>query len=264
MRVKWSQNFLADANIASRCVAALNSTESDEVLEIGPGRGVLTQELSQKSGKLIAVEIDPKLAASVKTKFSSNPKVRVENCDFLDADLDALGFSGDKVKVIGNLPYAVVSPIIQKVLAWKKWASAVFMVQKEVGDRMLAAPGSRTYGILSIAVQAQCAPQKLFHVPRGCFRPAPQVESLVIGLTPLAEPRFDRAREAEFFKVVRGAFAHRRKTLLNSLEYALELPSAKLSAAIRDAGLSPGVRAETLGIDDFSRLTKVLYNGRSD
>ncbi len=262
MRVKWSQNFLYDANIAGRCVKALELDHADEALEIGPGRGVLTSKLVQQAGKLVAVEIDPLLAANLRSKFSSWPDFTVINDDFLNVDLETLGFTRDKVRVIGNLPYAVVSPIIQKVLAWRRWERAVFMVQREVAERMLAAPGGKTYGILSIAVQSQCVARRLFHVPRGCFRPAPNVESTVIALKPLPAPLFDPQREAEFFKVVKGAFAHRRKTLLNSLEYALELPQAELAAAIEGAKLSSKARAETLSIDDFNRLSQVLYGGR--
>ncbi len=261
MRVKWSQNFLADKNIAGRCVAALDLDGGDDVLEIGPGHGVLTGKLIESAGTVIAVEIDPTLVLNLKSKFSSWPNFELLQQDFLDVDLERLRFTGPPAKVIGNLPYAVVSPIIQKILLWKKWSRAVFMVQKEVGERMLAPPGSKTYGILSIAVQAQCVPKRLFHVPRGCFRPAPNVESLVLRLEPLATPLFDRAREEDFFKVVRAAFAHRRKTLINSLEYALKIPTAALKTAIESASLSPKSRAETLSIDDFNRLSKVLYNG---
>ncbi len=254
---------MADKNIAGRCIAALDLDGADDVLEIGPGRGILTGKLLENAGKVVAVEIDPALVLNLRSKFAEWRSFDLVQQDFLSVDLESLRFAGPPAKVIGNLPYAVVSPIIQKVLAWRKWSRAVFMVQKEVGERMLAGPGSKTYGILSIAVQSQCIPKKLFHVPRGCFKPAPNVESMVLELKPLATPLFDRAREAEFFRIVKGAFAHRRKTLLNSLEYALETPPHMIVSALQDAKLSPKVRAETLSIDDFIRLSNVLYNERS-
>lgn len=258
MRVKWSQNFLADRNVARRIVSALDLDGADNVLEIGPGRGILTDLLLLDAGRVHAVEIDPELHEALVEKYHGLPSLTLTLSDFLEFDLLSLAETRPPLKIIGNLPYAVVSPIIQKVLAFKNWSRAVFMVQKEVGDRMLAKPGTKNYGVLSIAVQSQCEIKKLYIVGGRCFRPEPKVDSMVLKLAPLANPVFSPEGEENFFRVVKAGFAHRRKTLPNSLHRALDLPSDRILAALEKAKISPQVRAETLSIDDFRRLSQVL------
>lgn len=259
MRVKWSQNFLADPNMARKCVDTLEVGPTDAVLEIGPGRGALTQLLMERAGTVSAVEIDPELAAGLVEKYRGDPRFSLINRDVLEADPERdLGLKGKSYKVIGNLPYAVTSPILQSILSWKGWTRAVVMVQKEVGERILAKPGGKDYGILSVSVQCKSLARKAFLVPRGCFRPMPNVDSMVLALEPLPKPLFSPVKEDRFFKVVKGCFAHRRKTILNSLGFEMDVSSENLRAAIDRAGLDPGARAETLTIADFKRLAEMV------
>ena len=165
-----------------------------------------------------------------------------------------------RFKVIGNLPYAVVSPILQKLLAWNSWTVAVVMTQKEVADRILSGPGTKDYGVLSVSVQSRCRIEKVCKVSRYAFRPVPKVESTVLKLIPLPKPAFNKEEEKRFFAVVKAAFAHRRKTILNSLTRALKLPQSALRDGLEKCGLSPGARAETVSVEDFKRLSDILYN----
>lgn len=259
MRVKWSQNFLADRGVARKCVNALELGGGETVLEIGPGRGVLTSLLLDAAAEVIAVEIDPELAEGLETRFSGLP-LTVVRSDFLEADLDAWeALRRPGLKVIGNLPYAVTSPILQKLLAWPKWETAVVMMQKEVGDRILAKPGGKEYGVLTVSVQSRCRTERVFNVSPRCFRPAPQVDSVVLRLRPLAEPLVPAAFQPKFFSVVRAGFAHRRKTVLNSLGHEIDRPAAELREVLERSKIDPGARAETLSIADFKRLTEILY-----
>lgn len=257
MRVKWSQNFLIDQNLARKCAESIEPQPEDAVLEIGPGKGVLTQLLLPRVKRVVAVEIDPLLAGRLPA-LPGAERLRVFRSDFLEPSITPAKLRLTRYKIIGNLPYAVVSPIVQKILTWKGWSRAAFMVQKEVGERLIARPDTPEYGILSISVQCRAKVRTLFAVPRGCFRPVPNVESVVIGLEPLPEPLIQPKDEERFFRAVRAGFAHRRKTLLNSLKFEIDRPAEELAAAIRAARLDPGTRAETLGIDDFRRLAENL------
>ena len=259
MRVKWSQNFLRDGNVARRCVEALNLGPQDAVLEIGAGRGILTDILVGLAGKVAAVEIDPSLSAELAKRFSDRENFHLIPQDFLEVSLESHPvLKGGGFKVIGNLPYAVTSPILQKVLAWNGWRAAVFMVQKEVGERIMAAPGGKTYGVLSVSIQSRCAVEKVCGVSRHCFKPAPAVESMVLRLIPLEVPAFDPSGEKDFFRVVKAGFAQRRKTILNSLSHSLDLPSSTVRSALEKCGLKPQARAETLSLPDFKNLSQAL------
>jgi 16S rRNA (adenine1518-N6/adenine1519-N6)-dimethyltransferase len=263
MRPKWSQNFLVDKNIAKLCVKALDLTPDNEVLEIGPGKGVLTQLLVQQAKKVTAVEIDSELFTVLKDQFKSFKNFSVINQDFLDVRDWGLGVTPhlqpQPFKIIGNLPYAVVSPILQKVLSWSGWSMAVFMVQKEVGDRIMAQPGNKEYGILSVSVQSRSQVEKIRDVPSSCFKPAPKVTSTVLRLVPLLKPLVTPKNEEHFFRVLRGSFAQRRKKLVNSLSHSLDLPAAKIISALTHCNISVNARAETLSVLDFKHLSDILY-----
>ena len=261
MRVKWSQNFLIDKNIARKCADALEICEQDAVLEIGPGKGVLTEILLEKAGSLAAVEIDPELSGLLRAKFGGRENFSLLNRDFLDVSLEtelaASGKAGD-FKVIGNLPYAVTSPIIQKVLGWRGWSRAVFMVQKEVGERMMAKPGGKDYGILSVSVQSKCNVEKVCLVSGSCFRPVPNVESIVLRLEPLQDPLVAGSEEEFFFRVVKSAFAHRRKTIINSMSHSPEFSAEDIGKALKKLDISPKARAETVSLIQFKMLSEAL------
>jgi len=257
MKTPWSQNFLANRSVAERCVRALELDGKEPVLEIGPGRGVLTEILLDSSPALFAVEIDPRMVEFLREKFAGERRLTLLCSDFLDvpaADLPP----GPGLKVIGNLPYAVVSPILQKLLAWPAWSAAVVMVQKEVGRRILSGPGSREYGILAISVRSRAKAEKVCDVNRGSFRPAPNVDSMVLRLTPLPRPVYEPEMEEKFFAAVRGSFAHRRKTIQNSLARHLEIPPERIRKAFTAAGLDPEARAETFSVEAFKRISEIL------
>lgn len=259
MKSRWSQNFLIDRNIARKCVEALQLGKEETVLEIGPGKGMLTELLLQKAKRVVAVEIDSSLCETLKKVFNSYKNLSLVNEDFLDFDFSKHPWlRKKKFTVIGNLPYAVVSPILQKLCSSNQWRRAVLMVQKEVGERILAKPGGRTYGVLSISVQSWCNVEKICQVSRNCFKPVPKVDSMVLRLFPLEKPCFHPLKEKKFFEVVKGCFAHRRKTILNSMALSLKQSSAAIETAIQKSGLSCQVRAETLSIEDFVQLCKNL------
>jgi len=205
-----------------------------------------------------AVEIDALLAEALEERWRGKAGFRVIRKDFLDLALSDLSFPGGKIDVIGNLPYAVTSPILQKVLEWPHWRRAVFMVQKEVADRIRSKPGSKDYSVLTVSVQSRASVEKLFDVAPGSFKPAPKVTSTVIRLTPLQKPLFAPEEEGMFFRTAKAAFAQRRKMAVNSISRTLKIPPDKAREALTRCGLSPTARAETISVGDFARLARVL------
>ena len=240
--------------MARKCVQALDLQPEDSVLEIGPGKGILTKHLIPLVKNFRAVEIDPALFQNLKNQYESNLSVEFIGNDFLEVSFSDLHLT-EKFKVIGNLPYAVVSPILQKLIEWDSWICAVVMVQKEVGDRMLAAPDNKNYGILSVSLQSRCKIKKVTLVPGSCFRPEPKVQSMVLKLAPLEQPLFEKKNEQHFFTIVKASFAHRRKTILNSLTRSLGCSVEKAQNALSLCKISGQVRAETLSIDQFCQLS---------
>ena len=260
-RAKWGQNFLSDDNIARKCVAALQLTPQDTVLEIGPGKGALTKHLLAQAQQVIAVELDRELYTFLQQEYPDQKNLILHNQDFLDTDLRALNL-GHSYKIISNLPYAVCAPILQKLLGFSRWQRMVVMVQREVAERMVCPHGSKNYGILSISVQVQSQVKKLFHVPKGCFRPVPKVESTVLELLPHRKPLLKSVNEKIFFTVVRAAFAHRRKTLINSLERHLEISSAEIDRILRACKVNPKLRAEKVSVEQFCAIAKMMPAGK--
>ena len=250
MRQKFGQNFLYDKNIARKIVAAADLNPSDSVLEIGPGKGVLTELISEKAKELIAVELDGALAGKLKERFASVPNIKIENQDFMD-----FSFPEKKhFKIIANLPYYIATAIIQKFLPARGWERAVVMVQKEVGQRITAKPRSKIYGALSLFCQYFAEAEVLFTVPPSCFSPAPKVDSVVISLTNLFRPKPDKL----LFSVISLAFQQRRKIILNSLSHGLDVSKSRLTEAFERAGIDSSLRPEYLSLDDFKGLTSAL------
>lgn len=262
MRVKFSQNFLKDRSIAVRCVESLGITENDVVLEIGPGRGILTRGLLDKAKQVIAVEIDPTLCGFLQIELKPYKNFTLLEGDFLELPWDKVVPNHSKIKIIGNLPYAVVSPILQKILAWDHWTALVVMVQKEVGERILSFAGSKKYGILSISVQIKARAEQVLSVSKNCFKPAPEVESSVLRFFPLKHPLLKKKDEEHFFRVVRAAFSHRRKTILNSLKISLGSSVELIKLALDQAKIFSERRAETLTIEEFKSLSMILHGKR--
>lgn len=252
MGSKYSQVFLKDARMCGRIASALEPGGFVSAVEIGPGRGALTEFLAPLWGdKLSVVEIDPLLAVRMQERF---PGLRVRNADFMSLDPDSLCGNGGVTAFIGNLPYECSTAILLKVLALGRFGAAVFMFQREVARKITAATGDHDYGYLSVAVQAQSEAWLLADVPAGSFSPVPAVDSSVLILRPRRLlPGPDEL--AGFLSFVKSAFSHRRKTLANSLALGLGIDKAGAAARIQAAGFDPGLRPQNLSVDDYIVLS---------
>jgi 16S rRNA (adenine1518-N6/adenine1519-N6)-dimethyltransferase len=251
------QHFLRDAGIARAIVDLVAPTANDLVIEIGPGEGALTAELARRAGRVIALEVDPALAARLRPSF---PGVEIVEADARGWDYGTLvAPPGGRVLVVGNLPYSVGKPILMALVAARTAIDTMaLMLQREVAERVAAGPGSRVYGSLSVLTQLYCDVSLALRVPPEAFRPPPKVDSAVIRLDVLPSPRVAVADERRFHVVVRAAFAQRRKTLANALAAGLGRPAEVLRAAAESAGIDPLRRAETLAIAEFAELARQL------
>ncbi|NTW56307.1 MAG: 16S rRNA (adenine(1518)-N(6)/adenine(1519)-N(6))-dimethyltransferase RsmA [Chlorobiaceae bacterium] len=242
---KLGQNFLLDRNITKKIAAVSGAAEGDNVLEIGPGFGALTREIAERCPVFTVVEKDPALAGFIRSEY---PQVRVIEGDFLQVDLEPLA-AGKQLTVLGNIPYSITSPILFRLLDFRRLVgSATLMMQHEVAERIVARPGTKEYGILAVQLQAFCDIAYLFKVGRKVFRPQPRVDSAVIRIVPKKE---DPVRNADGFRrFIRTAFHQRRKTLLNNLRETYDT-----------ANVEPGIlqlRAEALSVKDLIDLFKKL------
>ena len=253
------QNFLVDNNILESIIDSADLTGDDVVFEIGTGVGTLTRELSRHAKKVIAIEIDKKLIPILKETLSGCDNVTIINQDILKTDIEDLVDQygeGRPIKIVANLPYYITTPIIMKFLeSYIKVDSFVLMVQKEVADRIAAKPSTKDYGSLTVAIQYYADSSIMSTVPRSAFFPPPNVDSAVIKLSSRAERPVDVVDEKLFFKVIRGSFSKRRKTILNSLSTYEDFNKETVSKALKSAGIDPIRRGETLTIDEFALLT---------
>lgn len=257
-RRRLGQHFLRDPSVRERIIRLAALSSEDTVLEVGAGKGILTRALAKRAGRVVALEIDKALADSLRRTFSKEPRVEVLNENALTFDPRSLG---PGLKVVSNLPYYAASAIILHLLSYRSSiADMVLMVQKEVAERITAGPGGKDYGSLSLTIQYWADAGLCFAVPARAFRPAPKVESAVLRITPLPEPRVRVRDEGFFFRMVRATFAHRRKTLLNNLKHFLEpgMSQEALRELLALAGIDPGRRSETLSLHEFTRLSDIL------
>ncbi|MDK6809911.1 16S rRNA (adenine(1518)-N(6)/adenine(1519)-N(6))-dimethyltransferase RsmA [Ligilactobacillus agilis] len=260
------QNFLTDINVLKKIVAAAEVSEADDVIEIGPGIGALTEQLAKSAHQVLALEIDDRLLPVLKETLAPYPNVEVIHQDILKANLKELiaeHFDGQhRLKIVANLPYYITTPIIMHLLATElTFDQIVVMMQKEVANRLAAQPGSKDYGSLSIGVQYEMDCQVAFIVPKTVFVPQPKVDSAIISLTKKKAKEYQPQDERFFHQLVRGAFMHRRKSLWNNLQglYGKQAEvKEKLSQALAQAEIEPSVRAERLTIADFVRLADCL------
>lgn len=257
------QNFLIDQNILDKIIDGANITEADCVIEVGPGIGSLTQYIAEKAKSVVAIEIDKTLIPILNDTLKDYSNVEIVNEDVLKIDLHKLigeKFEGKTVKVIANLPYYVTTPIIMKFLEEKVPVdSLTIMIQKEVADRMQAKPGTKDYGSLSIAVQYYSNPNILLRVPPSVFIPQPKVESTVIKLDILTEPKVFVQNEGLFFALVKDAFGKRRKTILNALSTGdLKLNKDLLKEVLALSNIEENRRGETLTIEEYALLSNNL------
>jgi len=258
---RLSQHFLQSDADAGQIVSALALDPEDTVLEIGAGLGVLTHHLLREGGTIIAVEVDTALCEVLRGQFGDSPRLCLLNKDILNLDLGAVRREhGDKpLKVIGNLPYALTTPIFFHLLHHRTdIGSAVLTVQKEVADRIVASPGGKEYGALSIAIQYHAAVERLFDLPASAFYPQPMVDSTVLRLRMLRQPSVAVQDEALFFRTVRASFQQRRKMLRNALSAAFKLAPEDLQSVSDSSGIDLRRRGETLSLVEFGRLSDTV------
>lgn len=256
------QNFIADPSVCPRMAEMCGADRNSGVLEIGPGVGVLTKELSAKAGKVVAVELDRGLEPVLTETLVACRNVHVVWGDVLKLDLGQLlrtEFAGRKVFVCANLPYYITSPVVMRFLEEKLPVSALtVMVQKEAAERLCALPGTRAAGAVTMTVRYFADPEILFPVPRISFFPQPNVDSAVIRLAVRQKPPADVPDEKAFFAAVKAAFGQRRKTAANSIAAGLSVPKEQVVSALRLAGIRPDARAEQITMQQFAELSALL------
>ncbi|MCD8012922.1 MAG: 16S rRNA (adenine(1518)-N(6)/adenine(1519)-N(6))-dimethyltransferase RsmA [Lachnospiraceae bacterium] len=261
---RFGQNFLIDAHVLEKIIAAAEITKDDFVLEIGPGIGTMTQYLAETAREVTAVEIDRNLIPILEETLAPYENVTIVNQDIMKLDIAALAREkngGRPIRVVGNLPYYITTPIVMGLLeSAVPLLSITVMVQKEVALRMQAGPGTKDYGALSLAVQYYAEPYLAANVPPNCFIPRPGVGSAVIRLTRRQTPPVQVKDENLMFALIRASFAQRRKTLVNGLKNASDLDFSKeqITQALADVGLSETVRGETLTLEQFAALADAL------
>lgn len=250
---RFGQHFLKDRNIIRKIIDGAGLKEDDVVLEVGPGLGDMTALLSQRGKRVIAIELDRELYSLLAEKFEGDKKVELISADILRFDVRGLFEKiGGKFKVVANLPYNISTPVLFKFLEDKDCISSMtLMFQKEVADRLVALPGTKDYGVLSVFAQLYTAPSLLFKVPPYAFMPPPAVDSAVVRLEVLAEPSVKADNEKLMLKVVKAAFGQRRKTLLNALSSGLKMSKEDVEAALERAGIDNSRRGETLTLSEF-------------
>ncbi|NVN92269.1 MAG: 16S rRNA (adenine(1518)-N(6)/adenine(1519)-N(6))-dimethyltransferase RsmA [Desulfuromonadales bacterium] len=254
------QNFLVDGNIIDKIISSAALESGDTVLEVGPGRGALTGKLAEHADQLLLVEYDHALAADLSARFRENPRVMVVDGDILEVDLNALLQNGQKRwKVVANLPYNISTQVLFRFLEVRtRLSRMVLMLQKEVGDRLVAPPDCADYGVTTVLLGLWFDMRREFVVSPGCFNPRPKVDSIVVSFVPLTSPRVEVGDEALFRRVVKGAFAMRRKTLSNCLKKVDLFTPDGIESVLKSCGIDGQRRGETLSLEEFGRLSRCL------
>lgn len=258
------QNFLADIHIIEEIIDGSEIGPEDLVIEIGPGMGVLTAEAARRAHKVAAVEIDRNLIPILRETLGEFDNIEIINADIMKTDLGEVirnnpPAEGGAVRIIGNLPYYITTPIVMKLLEDRVPAKSItIMMQKEVADRMKAGPGGRDYGALSVAVGFYCTIAHIANAPKEVFVPRPKVDSTVLRLDLRDECPVDLIDEKAFFDAVKGGFGQRRKTLLNSLTGVRGLAKEQIGQVLAAAGIDPKRRAETLSLDEFAAVANEI------
>lgn len=253
-RKRLGQHFLTDPRILARIADALDAGALDTVVEIGAGRGALTEHLAARAGRVVAIELDRELAKLLRGRYAGDRSVTVVERDVLDVSFGEV--AGAPFLLAGNLPYQITTPILFHALERPRPLRAVFLVQREVAERVVARPGSRAYGALSANVQAVADAALLFRVAAGAFTPAPSVESAVLRLAPVAAPMLAPEEEAPFRALVVRAFGFRRKQMKRVVRELWALDGAAAGALLERAAIAPLTRPQTLGPADFARLLR--------
>jgi 16S rRNA (adenine1518-N6/adenine1519-N6)-dimethyltransferase len=248
-RKSLGQHFLSDRRILGRIADALQLQGHETVLEIGPGRGALTDILAERAGRLIAIEYDRALAAILRERYARRGNVLIAEADVLEVSLGELA-AGPYV-LVGNVPYYITTPILFHALTPPRADRAVYLVQREVAQRLVAPPGGKEYGALTVNVAAVARAELLFGVPAGAFTPPPKVESAVVRITPLPVPRVAPDEEERLRVLVQGAFGMRRKQMRRVVRTLFSLDAEQADALLATAGVDPEVRPEVLSVEQF-------------
>lgn len=256
------QNFLINPTVCPRMAEMCGADENTGVIEVGAGVGVLTAELAKRAKKVVCIELDTRLLPVLDETLAEFDNIEIINADVMKTDLKALieeKFQGMKVVVCANLPYYITSPVITLLLESNLPIEAVtVMIQREAADRLCTPVGSRDSGAITVCTNYYAVPETLFHVSRGSFMPAPNVDSTVIRLNIRKKPAVTVSDEKKFFKMVKAAFAQRRKTAVNSIASGMSLPKDKVAEAITAAGLDVNVRAEKLSMQELADICENL------
>ena len=260
----YGQNFLIDQNVVDGILEKADVNKEDLIIEIGPGLGNLTSPLLENAGKVICIELDPKMVSILKDRFSLYENFELINEDVLKVDLNKLIEENSKfetAKVVANLPYYITTPIIMKLLEDKlNLESITVMVQKEVAERLADKPGGKEVGAITYSINYYTNPEIIIDVPRDSFIPAPNVDSAVIKLDVLKEPKVKVLDEELFFKVIKFSFLQKRKTLINSLSNSGLLPKDFLEEMLNSLGIDLRVRAEQLSLENFRDIADYIQN----
>ncbi len=259
------QNFLIDESVLDKMIDGSGINKNTNVIEIGPGFGTLTQRLVINAKKVVAIEIDKTAIPILQDNLAEADNLTIINDDVLKCDLTAVidkEFGGEGVKIVANLPYYITTPIIMHILESRINADSLcIMIQKEVAQRIAAKPGGKDYGALTVAVNYYSSPRMICHVPPSSFIPAPKVSSSVISLDIRQAPPVDANDEKNYFKVVKAAFAQRRKTLLNTLASSPAIPMSKdeIANVLRNIGIDEKRRGETLSLQEFADISNAIF-----
>ncbi|HEX8945727.1 MAG TPA: 16S rRNA (adenine(1518)-N(6)/adenine(1519)-N(6))-dimethyltransferase RsmA [Gemmatimonadaceae bacterium] len=254
IRKSLGQHFLNDRRILQRIVDALELSGAETVIEIGPGRGSLTELLVPIARRLILIEYDRALSAQLRERYAAVPSVTVIEADVLTVNLGEI--AAGPYRLVGNVPYYITTPILFHALETPRPDRAVYLVQREVGERIVAAPGSDAYGALSVNVQAVARARLLFRVAPGSFVPPPKVESAAVRIDPRPDPVIMPAEESAFRRFVRDAFGMRRKQMRRVLREVLDIDAEAADVVLAASGIDPSARPETLSPEDFARVVR--------
>jgi 16S rRNA (adenine1518-N6/adenine1519-N6)-dimethyltransferase len=255
VRKSLGQHFLSDKRILGRIADALDLRADETVVEIGPGRGALTDVLRERAGRVVAIEVDRALAAMLRERYAGT-NVEIVEADVLETKLDAV--AGGAYALVGNVPYYITTPILFHALRRPRASRAVYLVQREVAERMTAAPGDRDYGALSANLQALAVPELLFRVPAGAFLPPPKVDSAVVRVTPRTDAVLAPEEEQPFRELVQAVFGFRRKQMRRVLRQLEPMSSEEADALLERAGISPEARPETITPSQFAALLRAV------
>ncbi len=254
-RKRFGQNFLHDPVIIQRIVDIINPQQQDHIIEIGPGKGALTKLILERVETLDVIEIDRDLVSALETNLNDNDRLRIHEADALKLDLSQ--FKYQDLRIVGNLPYNISTPLLFYLLTYKHCIKdMLFMLQKEVVNRICAEPGNKQYGRLTVMLQYYCDVESLFIIKPGAFSPSPKVDSAIVRLKPLSKPRYELDDHESLKIIVREAFSQRRKTIRNALKKYIE------ECNIKELGIAPETRAENLEISDFVKLANCYHRLR--